>query len=145
MKKLFIVLIAGVTVVLFLSAFTGDSEMASDYAAVEQAVQYYFDGLDTNDPALLKKAFYSEAQLMAIRNGSYSETPFENWIKNFGPKKPSGGDKLYEIMHLDVAGTAALVKTHLEYPNVTYYDYLALLKIDGNWKIVNKSYHAIPK
>jgi hypothetical protein len=38
-------------------------------------------------------------------------------------------------------GNAAVVKTDLEWPNIHYVDYLSLLKIDGEWKIVNKIWH----
>lgn len=145
MKKSLTAILMITAIGALFSAFYTAPAPNSDYAGVEKAVQYYFDGLDTSDASLLKKAFFEEAQLMAIRNGEYWEVPFEKWVGNFGPKKASGGDKKYEITSIDIAGNAALVKTHLDYPNVTYLDYLALLKFDDTWKIVNKSFHAIPK
>lgn len=33
----------------------------------------------------------------------------------------------------------------LEYPTVTYTDYMSLLKVDGEWKIVNKVFYAEAK
>ena len=42
------------------------------------------------------------------------------------------------IVSVDMRGTAAVVKTDLSWPNVHYVDYLSLLKVEGEWKIVNK-------
>jgi hypothetical protein len=33
----------------------------------------------------------------------------------------------------------------LDYPTVKFVDYMTLLKIDGEWKIINKSFYAEPK
>jgi hypothetical protein len=33
----------------------------------------------------------------------------------------------------------------LDYPTVKFVDYMTLLKINGEWKIVNKSFYAEPK
>jgi hypothetical protein len=35
-----------------------------------------------------------------------------------------------------------VAKLTLTYPAVTFTDYMALLKIDGEWKLVNKMFHA---
>ena len=146
-KKVFAVsLIIPVIVLAACGGDTMQTTQTADMQGVEQTVQNYFDGLAMNDPGLLREAFFSEAQLMSVQNANYGETAFEEWVKNFGPKQDTpDADKTYEIVNIDVAGTAACVKTYLEYPDVTYYDYLSLLKVDGDWKIVNKIFHAIPK
>ncbi|HEV2666973.1 MAG TPA: nuclear transport factor 2 family protein [Blastocatellia bacterium] len=33
----------------------------------------------------------------------------------------------------------------LDYPTVKFTDYMALLKVDGEWKIINKTFYAEPK
>jgi hypothetical protein len=33
-------------------------------------------------------------------------------------------------------------KVVLDYPTVKFADYMSLLKINGEWKIVNKAFHA---
>ncbi len=48
-----------------------------------------------------------------------------------------GGRKLPLV---DVAGDMALVKVELDYPKVKFTDYLSMLKIDGKWTVVNKTY-----
>ena len=39
---------------------------------------------------------------------------------------------------VDVTGDAAVAKITLEYPGVTLTDYMSLIKVDGEWRIVNK-------
>ena len=49
------------------------------------------------------------------------------------------------IESVDVAGTAASARIVLDYPTVRFVDYMTLLKIDGEWKIVSKVFYAEPK
>ena len=42
------------------------------------------------------------------------------------------------IDRVEVFGHAAHVRVVLDYPAVTYVDFFALLKIDGEWNIVSK-------
>ena len=46
---------------------------------------------------------------------------------------------------LDITGNAAIAKVVLDYPQVKFTDYMSLLKVDGTWMIVNKTFHAEPK
>lgn len=49
------------------------------------------------------------------------------------------------ISSVDVTGTAAVARVVLDYPNALFTDYLSLLKIEGEWKVVNKIFHVEPK
>ncbi|MEK7856674.1 MAG: nuclear transport factor 2 family protein, partial [Acidobacteriota bacterium] len=49
------------------------------------------------------------------------------------------------IESIDIAGNAAIARIVLDYPTVKFIDYMTLLKINGEWKIVNKSFYAEPK
>jgi protease I len=43
-----------------------------------------------------------------------------------------------EIVSLNIEGTAAQAKIRIEQKELTFTDYMNLLKIDGNWRIVSK-------
>ena len=47
-----------------------------------------------------------------------------------------------EIAGVDRTGDTAVVKTVLKFPEFQFTDYLSLLKIEGEWIIVNKIYTA---
>ncbi|HPA52839.1 MAG TPA: nuclear transport factor 2 family protein [Thermoanaerobaculia bacterium] len=49
------------------------------------------------------------------------------------------------MVSIDVAGDAAVAKVELDYPKVFFVDYLSLLKIDGVWKIAQKTYTGTSK
>ena len=49
------------------------------------------------------------------------------------------------IESVDVTGNAAQAKIVLDYPTARLTDYMTLLKIDGQWKIVNKIFHSEPR
>ena len=48
------------------------------------------------------------------------------------------GEVTKSIISIDRFGNAAVAKLELDRPTSTIYDYMSLLKIDGQWLIVNK-------
>lgn len=109
--------------------------------AVSNTVQLYFDGMIQRDRSKLEEAFFSEARLIGYRGDQLFVTPFEEWASGTAegtPRDPS----LYknEIKAIRIVGNTALVETELYWPGIYYYDFLTLLKMDGKWKIVHKSW-----
>lgn len=49
------------------------------------------------------------------------------------------------IASAEVYGNAAVARIVLDYPTVTYIDLFTLLKINGEWKIVTKTFSSQPK
>jgi hypothetical protein len=41
---------------------------------------------------------------------------------------------------VEITGNAAIVKATVEFPRVVHTDYLSLLRLSGEWKIVHKIY-----
>lgn len=74
---------------------------------------------------------------------------FQAFIKRAFTGKPAADEEKRKdgrkIEAIDIAGNAAVGKIVLDYPNVKFVDYMTLLKINGEWKIVNKSFYAEPK
>lgn len=125
---------------LSFAAFGMTVPRTSDEAAIREAVQAYFDGMMQAKPDHLRRAFHSEARLIGIgRDGNAMIIPFERWAQSWDGREPRDVSKYVNtIVSADIAGTAASVKTDLEWPTVHYVDYLSLLKIGNEWKIVNK-------
>ena len=48
-------------------------------------------------------------------------------------------------MKPDLMRSSATAKIELDYPKVKFTDYFTLLKVDGEWKIMSKVYHADQK
>ena len=112
---------------------------AREIAAVCAVVQLYFDGIIDYDEAKLNKAFHPDAYVIGVnRDGEFERDAFQDWVVYTRGKAPDPTGRNNTIVSVDIAGRAASVKTDLHWPHVRYIDYLSLLKIDGQWKIVNK-------
>ena len=132
--------IAFFALALFVSPVFAQSG-AEEYPAVAKAVNYYLEGGTNNDFETLKKAFHETATMKFIANGEeYREVNaiefFKNGIKP-GPKQ----NRKTRIVSVDIAGDAAFAKLEIEYPTFTFVDYMHLLKVGDEWKIVSKIFY----
>ncbi len=125
-----------------VSAFAQGSEKDS----VRVPLENYIKGQETGDPEYMKKAFHTEGNLIFIRDGKYSTRSFADYIAGMSGKPAADESKRKRsIESIDVAGNAAVARIVLDYPTTRFVDYMTLLKINGEWKIVNKSFYAEPK
>jgi hypothetical protein len=130
------------------SLFFGYKIMADEKEKelVKVPLENYLKGHATGNPEFMKKAFHTEGKLIFIRDGKYMTRTFEEYISGMNGKPPEDEAKRKRyIESIDVAGNAAVGKIILDYPTVRFVDYMTLLKIDGEWKIVNKSFYAETK
>ncbi len=127
------------TLLLCLSLFTTLAQ-ESDYAQVEETVSYYLHGGTNNDFETLKKAFYETATMKFLRNGEYKEVNalefFKKAIKS-GPKQ----NRKTRIAYINVTGNVASAKLEIDYETFSFIDYMNLIKIDGEWKVVSKIFY----
>jgi hypothetical protein len=115
----------------------------SDESIVRETIQTYLHGLKFNDIESFKKAFCPEAKLFFVKkNGTLGQLTQTEWYAGFTANagKEEKGD--LQIASLDVSGSAASAKVEEEYPDSHYTDYVSLLKLNGEWKIVNKIFYA---
>lgn len=137
--------------ILFLFAVCAFS-LGATYAqtpekdAVKIPLENYLKGHATGDGEYMKKAFHTEGNLVFIRDGKFTTRSFAEYIGGFTGKPAADEAKRKRwIESIDVVGNAASAKIILDYPNAKLTDYMSLLKIDGEWKIVNKIFTAEPK
>ncbi len=144
MKKLMLLPVAALAVAaaMWLPVSARDTEEV----AVRQAIEHYFRGHATGQGEHFRKVFHPEAKLFAVREGKFWQLTSEEYIAR-APGKASADEaqRKRSVESVDVSGNAAVAKVVLDYPNVKFTDYMSLLKIDGEWKIINKTFHAEPK
>ena len=129
---------------IFIAADTDDasSDVKKEEEAIRDVVQLYFDGIIKYDEEALRKAFHPKANVIGTtKEGAADWEPFQEWVVYTRGEAPDPTGRNNTIVALDITGRAAVVKTDLDWPSVHYIDYLSLLKIDGEWKIVNKIWH----
>lgn len=118
----------------------------SEEAAVREAIEHYFRGHATGQGEHFRKVFHPDAKLFAVREGKYWQLTSEEYIARATGKAPDDeGQRKRKIESVDISGNAAIVKIVLDYPQVRFTDYMSMLKIDGVWRIVNKTFYAEPK
>ncbi|GMN10665.1 nuclear transport factor 2 family protein [Croceitalea sp. MTPC9] len=112
----------------------------NDRKLIEKTVSYYLEGGTNNDFETLKKAFHKDATMKFISSSGYKEVNALEFFKNAikpGPKQ----NRKTSIEAINVTGNAASAKLKIEYTNFYFVDYMNLLKIDGEWKVVSKIFH----
>ena len=114
---------------------------AAAEARVRATVDTYLYGLKHNDVASFQKAFYPEAKLFFVKKDrSLGQLTQAEWYKGFEKSAGKEEEGDLKIAALDITGAGASVKVEELYPGSKYTDYLSLLEIQGEWKIVNKIY-----
>lgn len=114
--------------------------------AIKVPLENYIRAHATGNAEFVRQAFYKDARIVALRDGKLLNWSVEEFASRFDGKAADDEAKRrrsYEI--LEISGSAAIARVDLDYPAVKFTDYMSLLKVDGEWKIVNKSFYAEPK
>jgi hypothetical protein len=119
---------------------------SGEEAAIRTTIEHYFRAHATGDGSHLLKAFQPELHMMWVKDGAFQQRTRDEFIAGFsGKPAPDEAQRKRTIEMIDVTGNAAVAKIRLDYPKVTFTDYFTLLKVNGEWKIVNKIFHNVPK
>ncbi|WP_160164061.1 nuclear transport factor 2 family protein [Nafulsella turpanensis] len=142
MKTPYSLLIA--LVLLLFSQGRGLAQQLSDEAQIRETVTNYIEGRNGGDLERLRKAFHPGAALKFVDPGSKAlgEWSLEEYLQRLTP-----GEKLNcrgEIIDIRRFEDAAQATVLLTYPNLRFHDYMSLLKINGQWLIVDKTFARSP-
>jgi hypothetical protein len=115
-----------------------------DEAGARVPLENYFKGHALGDGAYMRKAFHQDARICSnSREGKLTCLTAEEFAGRFtsGPAADEARRKRV-IERLEVTGDTAIAKLILDYPTVKFTDYMSLMKVDGEWRIMNKIYYA---
>jgi len=145
MKKLMVITISiCCAFALCFGAKVWADEKEKDAAKIP--LENYLKGHATGNPEFIRKAFHADGRIMAFREGKLLNLSVEEFAGRFtGKPADDEAKRKRSVESIDVSGNAAVGKIILDYPTMKFVDYMSLLKIDGEWKIVNKSFYAEPK
>jgi hypothetical protein len=118
--------------------------IASDDTGVRVPLELYLKAHATGDPDLIRKAFHADARVLFVREGKFTILPPRSSRTASTASPPTKVQRKRAIESVDVAGNAASARIKLDYPQTDFTDYMQLLKIDGEWKIVSKTFYAEP-
>ena len=118
--------------------------MTSEIEAVEKVVWTYLDGLYEGDTGKLAQAFHEVSHLYSVSDGGVADLPREKWlefVKGRASPKSKGLQRTDRIVSVDFSGPeTAFVKVECSIHPRYFTDYLTLLKLNGGWKVVSKTY-----
>ncbi len=116
----------------------------SELQAISATIQDYFEGMYYRDTARLRKAFHRDACLFGHYKGTFARIPLEDWFKAVESRPiPAESGEAFDmrIVSTDITGQVGTVKVADLYRGLRFTDYLSVARIDGQWVIVNKTFH----
>ncbi len=129
MKKIF--LLTFLVTCFILSSLA----QASDESNVKACLENYMSGEGNR----VEKAFHPSASMKYIdaQSGEFKDIPIADFIARI-KANTSPSKRQIEIVSMNIEGNAAQAKIKIETEKVILYDYMNLLKINNEWKIVSK-------
>ena len=113
----------------------------TERGAIAEAIQPYIDGGKSGKGDEMKPAFHEDATIFGYAGSDLWGGPIQllfDWADGNGP---APGLKA-RIASVDVVDTVATVRLELDnWIGSRYTDMFTLLKVDGEWKIMNKVFH----
>jgi len=129
---------------LHLNAQTENSK--SEIEQITKTLMDYIDGTANGEPDKLRQAFHPDFNLYSVnKDDSLRIWVGQDYIGNIKEGKKS--NRVGRIIAVDYENDAASAKVEIVIPGKRIFtDYFLLLKYEGSWKIVHKSYtgRAIP-
>lgn len=113
---------------------------SSEIVRITETLYDYIDGTANGEPEQLRKAFHPDFNLYTVtEEDSLRIRSGEKYISNIKPGKKNS--RIGRIISIDYENDAAIAKAEIIIPDWRIFtDYFLLLKYEGSWKIVHKSY-----
>jgi len=116
----------------------------SEYDAITRTIQHYIEGGRTGNTEEMKKAFHPDATIFGYVGSDLFAGPIQglfDWNDQNGAATELEG----RITSIDFVESVAIVRLELDNWGMRRFtDLFTLLKVDGEWKIMNKVFHLHP-
>jgi len=130
----------GISIILFISIETVNAQQSDEMDQIKAVLLDYIEGTTNSEPDRLRRAFHPDFNLytvteddqLLIRSG-------KKYIAGFTPGKKL--NRVGRIISIDYENNVAVAKAEIVVPGYkTFIDYFMLVKYEGKWRIVQKSY-----
>jgi Putative lumazine-binding len=116
----------------------------ADVAAVTEVVSTYYDGMTEGNEAKLALAFHPRACIVGNYQGELAWQTLGEFIAECKEATGGAGPYVWRIDGLSFQGDTALVRLGDQFAGERYSDDLSMLRIDGVWRIVHKTWYVHP-
>jgi protease I len=120
---------------------SGEREEGGEEKAIRHTIELYFKGVAENDVESMKRAFHPDAIMFYTKGGTLQQVTQPQWHERMRNQSPGPKANYRRILSIDLTGDAASVNAIADFETFQYIDYISLLKIDGQWMIINKIFH----
>jgi putative lumazine-binding protein len=119
--------------------------MESRFNEVTDVLASYFDGLYYSDASLLERAFHPKAHYACATEGALAYHTMETYLPIVAarPSPASRGEaRTDEVVAITFAGpVTAFVQARCAIGPKNFTDFLTLIQLDGQWRIISKVFH----
>lgn len=131
------------TVIFLFSIPSLYCQVESSKTEIEQiaaTLMDYIEGTSNGEPDKLKRAFHPDFNLYSVaKEDSLRIWQGKDYVSNVKEGKKS--NRVGRIISIDFENNAAIAKVEILIPNRKIFtDYFLLLKYEGSWKIIHKSF-----
>ena len=120
----------------------GNSDRIGDYDAIRRVVQLCLDGEAKGDVTKLEEAFHHEARMNGELAGTRYDVPIQALFDMAAEGPADTGTYQARILSVTQVGDAAIAMVAEDgyWGTVSFVDFFSLCRMDGTWKIVNKTF-----
>ena len=113
----------------------------NDYDAIAGIIQEYLDGAASGKSSDMGPAFHADATMFGYEGTDLLAGSIQGlfeWVDEMGPAPELAS----RVTNIDVSETVATVRIEIDqWHGDRYTDFFTLLKVDGQWKFMNKVFH----
>ncbi len=132
-------LLLGILSLMVRQVHAQDTPSKTELDQISATLLDYIEGTANGEPERLRKAFHPDFNLFTVTRDSLNIRSGEKYIANI--KVGEKTSRIGRIISIDYEKDAAMAKAEIIVPNWRIFtDYFLLLKYEGSWKIVHKSY-----
>jgi len=121
---------------------TTQRSQVDDHDAIRAVVQLCLDGEAEGDREKLEQAFHPDARMFGALAGTRYDVPIQTLFELAAEGPADTGNLRSRILAITQVGDVATATAREEgyWGTVDFVDFFSLCRIDGAWKIVNKTF-----
>lgn len=131
-----------ITVLTSTDMQAGPGSLVDDYDAIRDVIQLCLDGEAKGDVTKLQEAFHQDARMFGDLAGTRYDVPIQTLFEMAAEGPADTGNyraRILAITHLGDVATATVAEEGY-WGTVSFVDFFSLCRIEGAWKIVNKTF-----
>lgn len=115
----------------------------NNHRAVLDLVEQYLRGIYEGNVAQLRAVFHPDARVQDMVTGTFRSRSADEYIRGVASRQsPAAAGEPFTMspISIDVLGDMAVATAELRFLGNHYFNVLSLLRTDGRWLIVHKSF-----